>query len=974
MSVTHLKKLIWNAYILFISSVLAHEYGKARRAACLPAPKLYTANITFVGCYTDAEERALPNAQFNTVPSGNDPQNCANLCGNAGYAYAGVEYSTQCYCGSSITNNATQVAATACTATCAGNSTQICGGTWFIDIYTISNPSTDPSTSASIGHPDCTRDPLCSLSICDTSLSITDRVSGLISAMTLAEKTANMENAAPGVLRLGLPAYNWWNEALHGVAGSPGVAFTSGGNFSYATSFPMPILTSAAFDDALVNSIAKVVGREGRAFANVGKAGYDFWTPNINGFKDPRWGRGLETPGEDPYRISRYITSLIPGLEGGIDPAEKQVIATCKHYAVYDVETGRNSYDYDPTPQELSEYYMVPFKSCARDAKVGAVMCSYNAVNGIPSCANRYLLQTMLRDHWGWKKPYQWVTSDCAAITNIYNDHHYVNSSVNAAAVALNAGTDLACESGTIYNSLTDAVSAGTTTDAVINQSLSRLYTSLVNVGYFGDTSPYSSIGWQDVNTAEAQRLAYEAAVEGMVLLKNDGTLPLPKSPSNVIIIGPWANATSQMQGNYYGNAPFLISPLTAFKASWKNVTYHRGTSINSNDTSDFAATLTAAGNADYVIYCGGIDTSVEAEGRDRISVTWPGNQLTLINELAGLGKKLIVVQFGGGQLDDTALLGNSKVNSLVWAGYPGQAGGNALRDILDGTRTIAGRLPVTQYPANYTDEVSIFDPGLRPISDNPGRTYMWYTTPVLPFGHGLHYTNFTFAWSAVPSSTYEISTLLSGALSIIETTAFSTVTAKVTNIGSIGSDYVGLLFISTTDAGPSPYPIKALVSYDRLFDIKSNDSDTLTFSLTLGSLARVATNGSFVIYPGTYVLTLDNEPALSYSFTLTGPETLIESVPIPPTVAPPSILHLGCYSDGSTRTLNGSMTTNTNTNTPQECALTCHASGYQYAGLEYGRECWCGSNISSSGVISDASNCDHKCTGNFEESCGGYY
>ncbi|KAF7913403.1 hypothetical protein EAE99_010624 [Botrytis elliptica] len=824
-----------------------------------------------------------------------------------------------------------------------------------IDIYKISNPSTDPSTSAIIGHPDCTRDPLCSLPICDASLSITDRVSGLINAMTLAEKTANMENEAPGVLRLSLPAYNWWNEPLHRVAGSPAVAFTSDGNFSYATSFPMPILTAAAFDDALMNSIAKIVGREGRAFANVGKAGYDFWTPNINGFKDPRWGRGLETPGEDPHRISRYILSLILGLEGGLDPAEKQVIATCKHYAVYDVETGRNSYDYDPTPQELSEYYMVPFKSCARDAKVGAVMCSYNAVNGIPSCANRYLLHAMLRDHWGWKKPCQWVTSDCAAVTNIYNDHHYVNGSVNAAAVALNAGTDLACESGTIYNSLTDAVSAGVTTDAVINQSLSRLYNSLVNVGYFGDTSPYSSIGWRDVNTAEAQRLAYEAAVEGMALLKNDGTLPLPKSPSNVIIVGPWANSTSQMQGNYYGNAPFLTSPLTAFKALWKNVTYHRGATINSNDTSDFAATLTAAGNADYVIYCGGIDTSVEAEGRDRTSITWPDNQLTLINELAGLGKKLIVV------------------NSLLWAGYPGQAGGNALRDILDGTRTVAGRLPITQYPANYTDKVSIFNPGLRSTSANPGRTYMWYKTPVLPFGHGLHYTNFTFAWSAVPSPTYEISTLLSGASSIIETTTFSTATAKATNTGSMVSDYVGLLFISTINAGPGPYPIKTLVSYDRLFNVKTNASDTLTFSLTLDSLARVATNGSFVIYPGTYILTLDNEPALSYSFTLTGPETLIESVPIPPTVARPSILHLGCYSDSSTRTLNGSMTTNTNTNTPQECALTCHASGYQYAGLEYGQECWCGSNISSSGVISDASNCNHTCTGNSKEPCGGY-
>lgn len=480
----------------------------------------------------------------------------------------------------------------------------------------------------------------------------------------------------------------------------------------------------------MVKQVATIVGTEARAFANAGKSGFDFWTPNMNAFKDPRWGRGLETPGEDPYHISQYIMSLVEGLQGGIDPPTKQIIATCKHFAVYDVETGRSSDDYNPTPQELSEYYLAPFKTCARDAKVGAIMCSYNAVNGIPSCANRFLLQTMLREHWGWTQPYQWVTSDCGAVTNIQNEHHYAANTLDAAAVAVNAGTDLACESGTIYNNLTAAVTAGTTSEAIIDQSISRLYASLVNVGYFGPTSTYSSLSWANVNTPNAQQLAYEAAVQGMVLLKNDGTLPLAKSPTKVVVIGPWATGTSQMQGNYFGKSPFLISPLAGFQAQWSGVTFFQGTQIDTTDTSNFAAALAGAAAADIIIYCGGIDITVEAEGLDRTNIAWPGNQLTLISQLAALKKSLIVVQFGGGQVDDSTLLSNAGVNAILWAGYPGQAGGNALRDILDGTRSVAGRLPITQYPANYINQVSLFNPGLRPTTSiNPGRTYMWYPT-----------------------------------------------------------------------------------------------------------------------------------------------------------------------------------------------------------------------------------------------------
>jgi beta-D-xylosidase 4 len=307
-----------------------------------------------------------------------------------------------------------------------------------------------------------------------------------------------------------------------------------------------------------------------------------------------------------------------------------------------------------------------------------------------------------------------------------------------------------------------------------------------------------------------------------------------------------------------------------------------------------------------------------------------------------------------------------------VWGGYPGQAGGQALRDILDGTRAPAGRLPVTQYPANYINEVSIFNPGLRPnASVNPGRTYIWYPTPVLPFGYGLHYTDFTFKWGKTPSATYDISTILKGASSIIETTPFVTVTASVTNTGKVTSDYVGLLFISTKDAGPTPYPIKTLVSFDRLGNVTAKNTATLSLPLTLGSLSRAAANGSFIIYPGTYTLTLDNEPSLSFTFKLTGKETLIESVPIPVTPAPPSIEPLGCFQDSLNRTLNGPVTT-TATNTVQECATTCNAAGFLYAGVESARECWCSNTLSNSSAPVVQTSCNLACTGDSDELCGG--
>ncbi|KAF2104135.1 glycoside hydrolase [Rhizodiscina lignyota] len=847
----------------------------------------YSAKITSLGCYSDNTTRTLSGKQINPGAL-NTPQYCADSCGILGYKYAGAEYGTQCFCGDAINPTGTKADNSSCNMNCPADPSAPCGGTWFMDLYEISNP--EPNVVKNSFTPYCYTNPLCGNKACDKSLSISERIAALLSQMTLTEKIANTVDSASGVLRLGLPPYEWWSEALHGVASSPGVTFNTpnGSDFSYATSFPMPILMSAAFDDLLINKVASVVGKEARAFGNYGFAGFDFWTPNINPFRDPRWGRGLETPGEDAFHIQRYIYQLIPGLQWGAsslgDVNHKQVIATCKHYAAYDIEQGRNGNDYNPTQQDLGEYFLQPFKACVRDAKVGSIMCSYNAVDGIPSCASEYLLQTVLREHWGssFTHDFNYVTSDCDAIGNIYDGHNFTDSYAAASAVALNAGTDLDC--GTTYITLNESIANNWTTVETLDRSLTRLYNALFTIGAFDGESPYDALNWDDVSIGSAQTLAYEAAVEGMTLLKNDGLLPLKKSYKKVALIGPWANATTQMQGNYQGTAPYLKSPLEAFQSKFDSVTYELGTAINASNTTGFSNALSAAKSADLIVYLGGIDTSIEAEGLDRPSIVWPEFQLSLISELSKTGKPLAVVQFGAGQIDDTSLLSNKNVNALLWAGYPGQDGGYALLDVLTGAKSVAGRLPVTQYPASYADETSIFDLHMRPNGSYPGRTYKWYDgKPIFPFGYGLHYTNFAFSWASGPKKSYDIESLVKGYGSYNDASPWISVSVDVKNTGgkaNMASDYVGLIFISTKNAGPKPYPNKSLVGYARAKDIPVHGSQKLTIQLALGALARANEDGDLVIYPGDYELTLDTDAKLTFKFSLTGKELAVDKLP----------------------------------------------------------------------------------------------
>ncbi|KAB8232498.1 beta-xylosidase XylA [Aspergillus alliaceus] len=756
----------------------------------------------------------------------------------------------------------------------------------FVDYNIEANPDLFPECLETGGtsFPDCERGPLSQTIVCDSSVKPHDRAAALVSLLTFDELVNNTGNTGHGAPRIGLPKYQVWNEALHGVAHAN---FSEADDFSWATSFPQPILTMAALNRTLIHEIASIISTQGRAFMNAGRYGLDVYSPNINTFRHPVWGRGQETPGEDAYCLaSTYAYEYITGIQGGVDANPLKLIATAKHYAGYDIENWGNhsrlGNDMQITQQDLSEYYTPQFLVAARDAKVHSVMCSYNSVNGVPSCSNSFFLQTLLRDIFGFVQD-GYVSGDCGAVYNVFNPHSYAANESFAAADSIRAGTDIDC--GVSYpRHFQESFEEHGLSRQEIERGVIRLYTNLIRAGYFDNKiSPYRNLTWTDVLSTNAQNLSYEAAAQSIVLLKNDGTLPL-SSPANqsIALIGPWANATTQMLGNYFGPTPYLTSLLSALQSSPYKVTYALGTNTTTDPSpTSQSSALAAAKEADLIIFAGGVDNTLETESQDRTSIAWPPNQLALITKLSKLGKPLIVLQMGGGQVDSSALKSNPDVNALLWGGYPGQDGGQALLDIITGERAPAGRLVTTQYPAEYAKVFPAIDMGLRPNGSNPGQTYMWYTgRPVYAFGHGLFYTNFntTGARARADRTSFNIGEVLGEphpGYKLAEQRPLFNFTVEVRNTGHRVSDYTAMAFVNTT-AGPAPYPNKWLVGFDRLGAVEPGSSRMLSIPVSIDSLARTDELGNRVLYPGRYEVALNNEREVVWAFTLTGEEAVL--------------------------------------------------------------------------------------------------
>jgi len=564
-----------------------------------------------------------------------------------------------------------------------------------------------------------------------------------------------------------------------------------------------------------------------------------------------------------------------------------RVVATCKHFAAYDLEasgsTTRFNFDAKVSTQDLAEYYLPPFQGCARDGKAGSVMCSYNAVNGVPACANSYLMDTILRKHWNWTDQNQYVVSDCDAVYYLGNangGHRYKSSYAQAIGAAFQAGIDNICwATGGTAPDPSGAFNQKQFSQATLDQMMVRQYQGLIRAGYFdGPNTAYRNLGASDVNTPSAQALAVKAALEGIVLLKNDNDfLPVSISaPDSVAMIGFWANKADEMLGGYSGSPPFNHDPVWAAKQMGMTVNYVTGPL--SQGSADTSAAVAAAQKSKVIIYFGGIDNTVEKESTDRTSIAWPAGQLSMIKALVNTGKPVVVVKMGT-HVDDTPLLSLPNVKALLWTGYPGQDGGTAVMQIITGIAAPAGRLPMTMYPADYVNKAPQTNMALRPSGSYPGRTYRWYQDAVFPFGHGLHYTNFSVAVGKFPA-TFSIQALVdSCAETYLDRCPFRPLPVSVTNTGSRVSDYVALAFVNG-NFGPSPYPIKTLATYKRFFGVAGGQGRNASLSWTLGSLARVDASGNRVLYPGTYTVLLGQPTAANYAFELTGTEAVLDKWP----------------------------------------------------------------------------------------------
>ena len=400
------------------------------------------------------------------------------------------------------------------------------------------------------------------------------RAKDLVSRMTLEEKVSQMQDVAPAIPRLGVPAYNWWNEALHGVARN-----------GFATNFPQSIGLAATWDTALMQQIATVIAVEGRAKYNEAIrnddrsrfAGLTFWSPNINIFRDPRWGRGMETFGEDPFLTASLGVEFVKGLQGD-DPHYLELVATPKHFAVHSgPEPLRHGFNVDVSDHDLEDTYLPAFRAAIVDGHADSIMCAYNAIDGTPACANSMLLQKHLRQDWGFNG---YVVSDCDAVDDICSGHHFAGSAEQADADAVKAGTDLDC--GSAYKALTKAVAENLLSEAEIDTAVTRLFTARMRLGMFDPPAavPFNAIPYSEVDSAAHRELALEAARESIVLLKNrNGTLPFKPSIRKLAVVGPTADLLESIEGNYNGTASHPISPLDGMRRQFgsDNILYAPG-------------------------------------------------------------------------------------------------------------------------------------------------------------------------------------------------------------------------------------------------------------------------------------------------------------------------------------------------------------------------------------------------------------
>jgi|694.fasta_scaffold12657_8 beta-glucosidase len=675
----------------------------------------------------------------------------------------------------------------------------------------------------------------------DASKSIDQRLNNLLAQLNTEEKISLLGYKGKAIPRLRIPAYNWWNEALHGVARA-----------GKATVFPQAIAMAATFNDSLIGAVADVISTEARAKYNLAVQqnshiqymGLTFWSPNINIFRDPRWGRGQETYGEDPFLTGTMGAAFVKGMQGS-DKKMLKTAATAKHFAVHSgPENQRHTFNAVIDEKDLRETYLYAFKKLV-DAKVEAIMCAYNRINGTPCCTNESMLKSIVRDEWGFKGHF---VTDCWALDDIFKGHKVLNNAVEVAAAAIKSGINMDC-SELLQNNLMKAIQQGLISETDIDAALKPSLSTLFKLGFFDEPSisPYNKLGNNSVNSKEHQNLSRIVAQQSMVLLKNNaGILPLKMDKyKSMMVIGPNAGTIAPLLGNYHGIAGNMVSfveGITNAVGAGTLVQYEQG--CDNMDTSRFSG-IWAASLCDISIAVLGLSPVLEGEehdaflsdgGGDKVSLELPYAQIKLLQQLKQNGKPIVVIVTAGSNINIAAIEPYADAILLAW--YPGEQGGNAAADILLGKVSPSGRLPVTFY--NALSDLPSYD-----NYSMAGRTYRYFKgAPKYPFGFGLSYTSFQYKWNTKPI-------LSEGNM------CFS---IDVINTGKLNGDEVVQVYIKYPPE--ERMPIKELKAFKRV-TVSSNGSRTVDFKINTNELQKWdLKNNSWKIYPGEYQIVIASNAA----------------------------------------------------------------------------------------------------------------
>lgn len=685
----------------------------------------------------------------------------------------------------------------------------------------------------------------------------------LVDKMTLEEVASQLKYDSPSIERLNIPAYNWWNEALHGVARA-----------GVATMFPQAIALAAMFDEEAIKTVGEIIATEGRAKYNEQSKqgdrdiykGLTFWSPNINIFRDPRWGRGHETYGEDPYLTARLGVAYIKGLQG--DGEYMKAAACAKHFAVHSgPESKRHKFNAKVSKRDMEDTYLPAFEACVKEANVEAIMGAYNRTNGEPCCASKTLIQDILIKNWGFKGHF---VSDCWAIQDFYAEHMITSNAPESAALALNNGCDLNC--GVTYLHLLQAYKDGLVTEQSIRNAAVRLFTTRYKLGLFDENCEFNQIPYELNDCKKHNDISADMSRKAMVLLKNNGILPLKKENiKSIAVVGPNAYSINALVGNYFGTSSKYITNLQGIQDYLQDevrVYYSEGCHLFKDRISDLAwnndrlsEAITVANNSDIVILCLGLDSTIEGEagdtgnsfeGGDKKDLELPKCQQILLDKLVKTGKPIVLVVNTGSAID--LRYAQQHCAAIIQAWYNGSYSGKALAELIFGEYSPCGKLPITFY--NSIEELPDFED-----YSMENRTYRYFKQkPLYPFGYGLSYTKFEYSNLQLSSNKIGKNDDLN-----LEVT--------VKNIGNMDSDEIVQIYIKDNESSQI-IPNVSLCGFQHIH-LKSKQSKVLEFTIKNDSFKVVDKDGNKFVELGTFTIYVGGSQPDDRSFELTGTKCL---------------------------------------------------------------------------------------------------